>query len=184
MLKRFFSIVLTGFVLVGFVGCSKEKKEPVANEYVSAPGQFAIVFPDGFGTPKQDKKNIPTEFGSFDLNIIGAENPQGAAMVMYSDFPKEVFEKKTPKQILDDGRDNALKTVNGTLSKEEETTFEGAIRRSIYISANAGGKNVHARFDLMIIQNRLYQIAYLALLPEDLEKPEVKNYFSSFKLKK
>jgi hypothetical protein len=117
------------------------------------------------------------------LNILQSENSQGACVVGFSDFPDASFEGRTPKKMLEDGRDGALRNINATVETLEDITRQGKTGLDIYGSTAQAGKNIYVRFQFILDKPRAYQIGYLAYNRADLDKPEVQAYFDSFRIK-
>ena len=151
--------------------------------YDSPDGRFSIALPPGFGAFTSQKTTSPTAAGPIDLTIMQSENPQGACVVGYSDFPEASFEGRTPKKMLEDGRDGALKNIKATLEKQEDLTVQGKTGLAIYGSTNQGGKDIYVRFHFVLDKPRAYQMGYLAYNRADLDKPDVQAYFDSFRIK-
>jgi hypothetical protein len=151
--------------------------------YNSTDGRFSIVLPPGFGPFTSQQKTQPTAAGPIELNILQSENTQGACVLGYSDFPEASFVGRTPKKMLEDGRDGALRNINATLEKQEDLTVQGKTGLAIYGSTNQGGKDIYVRFHFVLDKPRAYQIGYLAYNRADLDKPEVQAYFDSFRIK-
>lgn len=151
--------------------------------YSDPSGRFSITLPPGFGAFKSQKQSHPTPAGPIDLNILQSENSRGAAILGYSDFPEASFAGRTPQKMLEDGRDGALRNINGTLEKQDNVTVQGRTGLSIYGSTSQAGKSVYVRFQFVLDRPRAYQIGYLAYNRADLDKPEVQSYFDSFRIK-
>lgn len=163
-----------------FTFCSKKDQ----NNFSPEDRKFSVLIPQGFEIPKKETTMIPTEAGKVDITSYLTQNENGSYMIMYNDFPEALFNEKDSKRMFDDGRDNALKTVNGTLEKEEESTFEGYPKRTIYLSAKVEDQTLYSRFDFIIVKPRLYQIAFVGYKKSDLDQESVKKFFNSFKIKK
>ena len=151
--------------------------------YNSPDGRFSISLPPGFGAFKSQKTTSPTPAGPIELNIMQSENTQGACVLGYSDFPEASFVGRTPKKMLEDGRDGALKNINATLEKQNDITVQGKTGLDIYGSTVQSGKNIYVRFQFILDKPRAYQIGYLAYNRADLDKPEVQAYYDSFRMK-
>jgi hypothetical protein len=151
--------------------------------YNSTDGRFGITLPPGFGPFTSQQKTQPTAAGPIELFILQSENTQGACVLGYSDFPEASFVGRTPKKMLEDGRDGALRNINATQEKQEDLTVQGKTGLAIYGSTNQGGKNIYVRFHFVLDKPRAYQIGYLAYNRADLDKPEVQAYFDSFRIK-
>jgi hypothetical protein len=151
--------------------------------YESPDGRFQITLPLGFSSFTSQTTTQSTPAGPIDLTIMQSENPQGAAVMGYSDFPDASFVGRTPKKMLEDGRDGALKNINAALEKQEEITVQGRTGLKIYGSTTNAGRDIYVRFQFILDKPRAYQIGYLAYNRADLDKPEVQAYFDSFKMK-
>ena len=151
--------------------------------YNSTDGRFSIVMPPGYGPFTSQQKTQPTAAGPIELTILQSENTQGACVLGYSDFPDASFVGRTPKKMLEDGRDGALRNINATLEKQEDLTVQGKTGLAIYGSTKQGGKDIYVRFHFILDKPRAYQIGYLAYNRADLDKPEVQAYFESFRIK-
>jgi hypothetical protein len=151
--------------------------------YNSPDGRFGITLPAGFSAFTSQQKTQPTAAGPIELYILQSENTRGACVLGYSDFPEASFVGRTPKKMLEDGRDGALRNINATLEKQEDLTMQGKTGLAIYGSTNQGGKDIFVRFHFILDKPRAYQIGYLAYNRADLDKPEVQAYFDSFRIK-
>lgn len=151
--------------------------------YTSTDGRFSITLPPGFSAFTSQQKTQPTAAGPIELTILQSENSRGASVLGYSDFPDGSFVGRTPKKMLEDGRDGALRNINATLEKQEDLSVQGKTGLAIYGSTNQAGKNIYVRFHFIIDKPRVYQVGYLAYNRADLDKPEVQAYFDSFRMK-
>lgn len=151
--------------------------------YSDPAGRFGITLPPGFKAFTSQKQSQPTPAGPIDLNILQSETLQGACVLGYSDFPEASFEGRTPKKMLEDGRDGALRNINATLEKQQDITVQGKTGLDIYGSTTSAGKNIYVRFQFILDKPRAYQVGYLAYNRADLDKPDVQAYFDSFRIK-
>jgi hypothetical protein len=151
--------------------------------YESPDGRFQITLPSGYGPFTSQKQTQTTPAGPIELTIMQSETARGACVMGYSDFPEATFEGRTPKKMLEDGRDGALKNINATLEKQEDITVQGRTGLDIYGSASSGGRDFYVRFQFILDKPRAYQIGYLAYDRADLDKPDVQAYFDSFRIK-
>jgi len=163
----------------------KTSSSPTASgiAYTDPAGRFGITLPPGFKAFTAQKQSQPTPAGPIDLNILQSETLQGACVLGYSDFPEASFEGRTPKKMLEDGRDGALRNINATLEKQEDITVQGKTGLDIYGSTTSGGRSIYVRFQFILDKPRAYQIGYLAYNRADLDKPDVQAYFNSFRIK-
>ena len=151
--------------------------------YSAPDGRFSITLPPGFRAFTSQKNTQATAAGPIELTIMQSETTQGAAVLGFSDFPDASFVGRTPKKMLEDGRDGALRNINATLEKQNDITVQGKTGLDIYGSTNQGGKDIYVRFQFILDKPRAYQIGYLAYKRADLDKPDVQAYFDSFRIK-
>jgi hypothetical protein len=151
--------------------------------YTDPAGRFSITLPPGYKTFTSQKQSQPTPAGPIDLTIMQTETLQGACVLGYSDFPDASFVGRSPKKMLEDGRDGALRNINATLEKQKDITVQNKTGLDIYGSTTSGGKSIYVRFQFILDKPRAYQIGYLAYNRADLDKPEVQAYFDSFRIK-
>jgi hypothetical protein len=146
--------------------------------------KFTITMPKSFGTPKRSSEPLESDAGPITMITYSAANERGACMVMYGAFPEGSFDGRTSEQILDAARDSAMANMGATLAKQEDYTVDGHPARSCYYTAVTEGTPVYARFDYILVQPALYQVAYVAMNAEDLESSDIVAYFGSFRLMK
>lgn len=151
--------------------------------YNDPNGRFSVALPADYPEFKSTKQTQATLAGPVELNMLLSEKPSGAFIVGYSDFPEAAFEGRTPKKMLEDGRDGSLKNINATLEKQQDLTIQGRTGLGVYGSASQGGKPYYVRFNFILDKPRAYQVGYLAYNRADLDKPEVQAFFDSFKMK-
>ncbi|HYJ46189.1 MAG TPA: hypothetical protein VEV81_06210 [Pyrinomonadaceae bacterium] len=150
--------------------------------FSSEKGLFTIKLPTGFPAFQEKVQAQPTSVGDIELHIFSSETASGACIAGYSDYPSATFQGRSTQQMLEDGRDGALKSVNGTLEKQKSITVQGYPGLSIYGSAMMGNKQVYFRFDYLLVQPRFYQIGFLGYDKTRFEGPEVTDYFKSFQI--
>lgn len=156
---------------------------PSGVAYNSPDGKFGITLPPGFPAFKSQKQTRQTLSGPVDLNLLLSENSRGASMLVYSDFPEIAFEGRTPKQILEDGRDGALRNINATLDKQEDLTVQGKTGIAVYGSGNYGGKPLYVRVNFILDKPRAYQVGFFSSNRDELDKPDITAFLNSFRIK-
>jgi len=150
--------------------------------YTSKEGRFSITLPPGFSAFRHKTQIQPTGVGDVELHIYNSESSRGACIVGHSDYPPATFVGRTSEQILEDARDGALKSVNGTLEKQKKTIVQGYPALSIYGSLTSGTRQIYFRFDYVLVQPRAYQIGHIAYARADIDGPDVQNFFKSFRV--
>lgn len=151
--------------------------------YNDPNGRFSVALPSDYPAFKSSKQTQPTLAGPIELNMLLSEKPEGAFVVGYSDFPEAAFEGRTPKKMLEDGRDGSLRNIKATLEKQEDITVQGRTGLAVYGSASTGAKPYYVRFNFILDKPRAYQVGYMGYNRADLDKPEVQAFFDSFRIK-
>jgi len=103
--------------------------------FSSKEGRFSIRLPAGFPALKESVSNQTTDVGVVELHMFSSGNLRGACIISYSDFPPQSFHGRNAEKILEDGRDGALKSINGTLDQQEHTTIQGYPAIIVYSTA-------------------------------------------------
>lgn len=186
-------------LLAGFVSCGKkeEKTGEAAPSAVtesgsssagvvvnSQEGKFSLILPSGFTNPAAEMVPVATDVGPLTMTTYLSESPRGLVMFSFLDYPASVFETRSVAQMLDGGREGALQSMNATLEKQEDFTFEGNQGRSIYFNLDDQGEKAYGRIDYLVVKPRLYQLGYLSHDQAEMAKPDVAGYFKSFQLVK
>ncbi|HWS99281.1 MAG TPA: hypothetical protein VN256_03340 [Pyrinomonadaceae bacterium] len=156
---------------------------PAGQAYNDPNGRFSVTLPTGYPSFTSQKQTQPTLAGPIELNMLLSEKPEGAFVVGYSDFPESSFEGRTPKKMLEDGRDGSLRNIKATLEKQEDITVQGRTGLAVYGSASTGAKPYYVRFNFILDKPRAYQVGYMGYNRADLDKPEVQAFFDSFRIK-
>jgi len=150
--------------------------------FSSKEGRFSIQLPAGFPALKESVSNQTTDVGVIELHMFSSGNLRGACIISYSDFPPQSFHGRNAEKILEDGRDGALKSINGTLDQQEHTTIQGYPAIIVYSTATAEGRPVFIRYHFVLVQQRAYQFGFLTYDKGSLDSLEVEAYFKSFRL--
>jgi hypothetical protein len=148
----------------------------------SRDGQFTVTLPIGFDKPERESEESQGETGTVRTTTYTSGNERGVCLVSFSIYPKELFQLSTPEQMLDNAREGAFTSTEGTLEKQEDFTFEGHQGRTIYFSALNEGQQLYSRFDWIIAEPCLYQVAFVGFNREELDAVDIQEYFQSFAL--
>ena len=150
--------------------------------FSSEKGRFTIKLPTGFPAFQEKVQSQPSAVGNIELHIFSSETTRGACITGYSDYPAVTFQGRSAQQMLEDGRDGALKSVNGTLEKQKSITIQGHPGLSISGSTMMGNRQVYFRFDYVLVEPRFYQVGFLGYDKAGFEGPEILDYFKSFRI--
>jgi hypothetical protein len=101
-------------------------------------------------------------------HLITLETEQAGYVVSYVQFPEEVTDPDTIKDMLDRGRDGGIASSGGTLKSEKEITLSGYSGREWQMEI-PGGLVATAR--AYWVRQRLYQTVFIAT-PKVSDSPE------------
>jgi hypothetical protein len=151
-------------------------EESAGDLFHSEDGRFKINFP---GEPTASSDIIPTEVGNIEMmSFLYEKSVTEAYMVAYSDYPSQMVEASSTRDMLVGARDGSsgnLGIVSFDLDKEVE--LDG--HEGLYFKGAAG--SIHAEYKIFLVGNRLYQIAILR--DGGYSKPErADEFFNSFEL--
>jgi len=150
------------------------------NNLSSKLGRFSVALPTGFGafTFVNPKRNDP---GDPLINQYSSDASRGTWMIAYYDISASVLAAKTAQQILNEGRDGAVKGAAGAvLKRDDAVTVDGFPGRSFYVEIPNSGQPIYARFVYILSKSRVYNYLFLSTDESELYKPDVKKYFDSF----
>ena len=149
--------------------------------FTSAEGRFSVTLPAGFA-PFQEKRNEATRMTGYTSS--GPNNT--ACNVSYSEFSDALSSQlNTPENIekaLGAMRDNSVTGMGGIPEREEKVTVQGQPGLSIYGTILKAEATLYFRMDNVIANSRGYRFGCLSTNKEELEKPEIRAFFSSFQL--
>lgn len=147
-----------------------------SESYTSKEGRFSVKFE---GKPKVSNETVDTELGPIGMGIFMYEkSPSEVYMVTYSDYPPDQIEGATAELLLSGAKEGAIESlgINGVRT-EEWSELSG--NTSLDFTADNG--TYFVRYKLVLVKNRLYQIAILA--EGDYSDAKLsKKFFKSFKL--
>jgi hypothetical protein len=149
-------------------------------EYAYPEDDFAISAP---AEPKLDKETIRVVGGTSAAHIYSvAAGDSGAFMVFV--YLRHRLDRRGEKEVQDQAREGALRSVNGKLTAQSEAAI--GIYRGSQIELDSqhpeiARKNHHIRNRFYVVGRRLYQLMAIApsgqALPADTDR-----WFKSFRL--
>jgi hypothetical protein len=140
---------------------------------------FSVTLPDGFGSPQQQKQTVNSASGPINVVTYISKASDGSAVILgYSQFSGMI---KDPDATLASGRDSLLKSLGATAKDERAVKVSGHPGRTFAYSA-ASPRPIFGRTDLVVVGPRMYQLVYLGFDQESLDKADVQNMFSTFKV--
>lgn len=140
---------------------------------------FSVTLPDGFGNAQQQKQTVQSPSGPINVVTYISKSGDGSAVILgYSEFSGKITD---PDATLDSGRDSLLKSLGASAKGEREVQVSGHPARTFNYSATSP-RVVFGRTDLVVVGPRMYQLIYLGFSEEALQKGDVQNMFSTFKV--
>jgi len=148
-----------------------------ADLFKSEDGRFAIAFP---GQPTKSSEIVNTEIGESLLEIYMYEkSAREVFMVSFNDYRGVDLDDIDGKDLLEGGRDGAMGSL-GIDKVTGQSFFKKQGFDALYFTANNG--QYFVRYEMILVGNRLYQIAVLA----DGDAPsgtDVERFFKTFRFK-
>ncbi len=126
-------------------------------ETKSQEGNFKAQMPS---ESRYQANEIETELGKIKIHMFIATSDSGneAYMLMYNDYPDELFKTKTIDQILADAADGAVENVKGKLQSESKVTHAKFPGKDLEATATADDQVTYISWRLLLVKNRMYQI--------------------------
>ncbi len=145
--------------------------------YVSPDNKFSIRFP---AEPESTSEAVPTDIGDIQMySVMYEESVNKAYMVAYSDYPANLIEASDPMDLLYGAQSGGLSSLGITEPDvQEEITFDGY--PGLFFKANESG--VKVVYKVLLVKNRLYQIAVLVTGDVMISDSDISNFIDTFKL--
>lgn len=186
MITRTVSVIVTVLTFVGgnYAAHAMPAHSPVVvaqsvwRRFQDPNGKFTVLMP---GDPKQQRQQQQTRLGNLDIYTFAVEQPGlSAHLVTYTDFPAEFIQTVDPNKLLDSGRDEVLRRVQGSLLSETRISLDGAPGRELMIKA-PGELIIHSR--IYLVNQRLYQLIVVAPASKATNlSGSIRGFFQSFRL--
>ncbi len=145
----------------------------------SKEGRFYIMFP---GEPEYSAEDVETAVGKLKMHTyLYEESSDAAYMVAYIDYPDDLVDESDNDVLLDAALEGALGSWGIDVNKvSKETTWHSGYK-GIYCRESNG--DTYTAYEVMLVENRLYQIAILQY-GKSISKKVLSSFFDSFELKK
>src|ERR1700741_2607805 len=134
---------------------------------------FRLTLPAGYGAFAKKAQTVPSPEGGIKATNWVSKSPEGSAIVVtMSKMPGKIID---PEKLLTSTRDSLLKSLGATLETGEKTdvTLTGA---NLFFSS----KSAYFRSQLLVSDDRFYQLLYVGRTPEERTSPTVAQLFESF----
>jgi hypothetical protein len=145
---------------------------------VAEKGYFKLKFP---GEPTRSSDIVETEAGDITMvTYMYEESSTRVYILAYSDYPADLVEASNPDDLLEGGREGAMESLQlGGVETLTNITLQGFPGQEF--TGNNG--NFFVRYNIYMVNNRLYQLACLAEGGYSNEKTFSK-FVKSFKVSK
>lgn len=150
-------------------------ESPTWSEFHSVEGRFKVLLPT---KPTTQTLSLETPQGRITHYGFTAAQSGVICIIEYADLPKQVATPDNIKAIFDEVRDQLLKTVEGKLANETIISLDAHPGRELKI--NLRGGTARARF--YMVNERLYQLAFMEIVFLDKPSSAMDKFFDSFKL--
>jgi len=146
--------------------------------FISETGRFRILMP---GDPQQSNQPQETPIGQLNLYSYAVERPREAVyMATYTDFPADYINNTDPNELLNNGRDEVVRRLNGTLLQEVRLNLNGAPGLEIKVKIP---QDMVIYNRIYLVRQRLYQLIVVTTLAQERSLPRsIAGFFESFQL--
>ncbi len=146
----------------------------------SAQGKFKASFPS---VPVESNDVIKTDLGEIQYHQLMSETANGqiAMGVSFNDYPEQILNQPA-KDLLDGGRDGAVKNLNGKLIAELEISLSGNPGREFTVQGGEGESRLFYHTRVYLVGTRMYQLQVIRIGDTPLDAEAVVKFFSSFEL--
>jgi len=144
----------------------------------SEQGGFFIIFP---GEPSYSAEDVKTAVGKLKMHTYLFEKSSDAAyMVAYIDYPDDLVEESDNDVLLEAALEGALGSWGIDINQaKKETTWHSGYKG---IFCNEKNGDTHAAYEVILAENRLYQIAILHY-GKAIPKKDLSSFYDSFEIK-
>lgn len=168
-------ILMPAFAAVFLLACSGmgTKWETVSE------GGITVQMP---GKPTKQTQTAQTPVGPINVNMLMVDKGSEAYMAAYNEFPAAAASQvKDPKSLLDNGRDGAIRNVNGKLTSEKPITLGSYPGRELAGEGTTQGKEVAFTARIYWANPRLVQVIYMREKSKS-ESPDGKKFLESLQI--
>jgi hypothetical protein len=143
----------------------------------SKEGNFTIEFP---AKPAYSVEDVKTEIGKLKMHTYLYDGSSEVAyMVAYIDYPADMVNESDNDVLLEAALNGALESwgINVKKIKKETTWRDG--HKGFY--AKESNDNTYTAYEVILVGNRLYQIAMLQY-GKPISKKAIDTFYNSFEL--
>jgi hypothetical protein len=149
-------------------------QDKTPEKYESKEGKYSVQFP---GKPAKSTNKA----GGLELQIAMVQKGLGGFLVIHTDLPAETVKVAKPKDLLDGGQKGLADNFKAKVTSAKD--FEFGKEKYPARELVAEKDQLHLRFQIILADNRLYQV--LVVGPKDLTAgKEADAFFKSFDIAK
>ncbi len=138
--------------------------------------EFSIAIPEWCGEAQKQNQQVDSPSGPINVVTYVARGEDGAAcIVTYSELSGPITDATT---TIDSGRDSLLSQLKVDLERENEIEVNGFEGRS-FLFTTSNPRPVFGRSDMVVADDRLYQVIYIGYTPEARTEVENSELFRS-----
>ncbi|MDX1584045.1 MAG: hypothetical protein R3338_10650 [Thermoanaerobaculia bacterium] len=171
MKRTFTRLALLGAVLLLII--------PVASAESVSEEEFSIDLPSWCGQATKQEQQIESPSGPIDVVTYLAKGDDGAAcIVTYSELSGPITDSAG---TIESSRDSLLQQLNVDVEGEKDIKVSGFEGRSINFMT-ADPRPIFGRTDLVVADDRLYQVIYIGFTAEARDKIQDSSLFTSLEI--
>jgi len=140
--------------------------------YTYSADGFSASFPSN---PELQKKNIPTDAGTFELRSYIGEDGEVAVFVGVTDYGAQI-QGKDPNTLLQGAKNGAMESASAHLLREKPITL--GVYQGLEFEAESDAAHFYAR--IYLVGTSLYQT--LVVSPLGTPYPDTVRFLDSFQL--
>ncbi|MEE4255506.1 MAG: hypothetical protein V2I47_00565 [Bacteroidales bacterium] len=173
--NAFLSIGITLLVIAMLPLISIAQKD---YELTSEQGNFYIIFP---GEPTYSVEDVETAVGKLKMHsYLFEESNEAAYMVAYIDYPDDLVEESDNDVLLEAALEGALSSWGIDIEEVKKETRWHSGYKGIFCNEKNG--DTHAAYEVILAENRLYQLAILQY-DKPIPRKSLDTFYDSFELK-
>lgn len=184
-MKQVIIIVTILYSLVSFTACQRLRDWETIMLFIllSATTAYPWHCPRVLAIHKELKQDRKQYTGTVDVIYYTSENTRGAVLIMFNPLPDHAFQNKEPEELLTEQEKSIIRSSNGVLDSSRVYFKDSLAIRSIFYTADIGGKSISIRNDCFVKKPKMYQVSFGAYKKQELEESDILRYFNSITLK-
>lgn len=163
-----------------------EKADKAKEEEPGGPvveeGPLKVQIPSGFPKPERKNQPVQTVVGTVEGTMFQSMGPDGMAMIMYNEYPPEVFDRQTVETMLNGARDGAVNNVGAELVSQKPIRKGDHPMKSFIAKKSMGGQTFYFRMEMHVVRPHFVQLQFASQDKSRLDDADANAYFDSLEL--